>query len=431
MAGWYGLLVRNRFKPRLGISYLFGLGLLLPCQYWTGIYVGNLPWLILCFGQAFLFLTPSFFVGRGKKYNQQSFIATYVITELLLRTVPFSGFGWTRFGFTQVDSPLKNLYPVGGVVLVGILIAWLSSVRRSRGVILPLLIVLSSLFVPGTVVHGNSAKIALIQGGVVQLGLNFNSKPKEVFYRHLDLTQASVAKDQVSLVIWPENSVDVDLGLNSELNSSIELLSKSISTSILVGAVTKSMAGPKNESILFAPTKGQVYTKRYLTPFGEYLPFRKVSEQLSDYAGDITDFIPGEQPILFRTSNMKFNTLICYEILNDSFVDESINDFLVIQTNNATFGDSDQLDQQLNIARVRAAESGRYIAYVSTTGTTSFIGPDGQILSQLPKFKSGTLTDQIQLAKGTTYTQRYGKYFEPIAMLSLGMIIFMRKRGEL
>jgi apolipoprotein N-acyltransferase len=117
-------------------------------------------------------------------------------------------------------------------------------------------------------------------------------------------------------------------------------------------------------------------------------------------------------------------------LINDTFVAEASNDFLVVQTNNATFGDTNQLDQQLNIARVRALESAREIAYVSTTGTTSFISPQGKILSSLDKFKPATLKSQLNATQGLTYRQSFGHLVEPLAMIVLlGLLLLRVRRG--
>ncbi|MFN9981839.1 MAG: apolipoprotein N-acyltransferase, partial [bacterium] len=126
MAGWFTLLTQNGLKYRIYLSYLFGACLLLLNQHWTGVYVGNLPWLILSLSQAVIFIMPAFFVRKGAKYNQDLFALSYVLTELLLRTIPFTGFGWTRLSFTQVDSPLAVIYPIGGVALVALVLALLS-----------------------------------------------------------------------------------------------------------------------------------------------------------------------------------------------------------------------------------------------------------------------------------------------------------------
>ena len=431
LAGWFTLLSKNGLKHRIYLSYLFGACLLLLNQHWTGVYVGNLPWMILSLSQALLFIMPALFVRQGARYNQYLFALSYVLTELLLRTVPFTGFGWTRLSFTQVESPLAGIYPIGGVALVALMLALISSVRKFRSFIIGALVPAVCWLIPASVQTEEPVSIALVQGGVVNLGLDFNSKPQEVFKRHLDQSILSIKPNEVDLIIWPENAVDVDVNTNPQVNDSIENLSTMLNTPILIGAVTKSIDGPKNQSILYNSAKGQIYTKRYLTPFGEYLPLRSVAKKVSKYSSQITDFKAGEQNTVFDVNGNRFNTLICYELINDIFVAEARNNFLVVQTNNATFGDTSQLDQQLNIARVRALESAREIAYVSTTGTTSFISPQGKILSSLDKFKPATLKSQLNATQGLTYRQSFGHLVEPLAMIVLlGLLLLRVRRGS-
>ena len=428
LAGWYFLLIRARLESRVLISYLFGLSQLLVVQHWTGIYVGSLPWLILSICQGIFYIVPAFFVGKSKRYNQFAFAACFVIVELLLRTVPFTGFGWTRISFTQVDSPLSDLYKLGGVVLVAFFIAAISASRTLiTGSILLILVALSA-FIPNSVSNGVNVKIALIQGGVSNLGLDFNAKPMEVFDRHLSQTAKSIKPSDVRLIIWPENAVDLDINTSPGVANKIIEISTDLRTPILIGGVTKSTAGLRNQSILFNPTPQQIYTKRYLTPFGEYIPLRNIATKLSSYANDVTDFVGGTNDHLFRGNGLIFQTLICYELLNDTFRDQILGDFLIVQTNNATFGDTAQLDQELNIAKVRAIETGRFIPYVSTTGVTSFIDNDGQIYSKSPKFESATLVDNVVSVEGRTITQIYGKYLEAISIALLLFIVFLRRR---
>ena len=426
---WYRLICRLQLKKRILSSYLYGLGVLLPTQIWTGVYVGNLPWLILCVGQALFFILPAFFVGRNKLNNQIAFVCSYIVVELALRTLPFTGFGWSRLGFTQVNSPLASIYPLFGVVGVSLILAWFATIRGLRDFFYPALVVLLAHFIPNPVTLSDTFRIALIQGGVVNLGLNFNDKPKEVFLRHVDQTRKSISAQQVNLIAWPENAVDVDVFKNEDVKQTIVDLSEELQTPILIGGVTSSPQ-PRNQSMLFNPQLAQVYTKRYLTPFGEYLPMRMLAEKISPYANDIKDFQAGNTPVVFQTNLTNFRALICYELLDDKFVRENTNDFLIIQTNNATFGDTAQLDQQLNIAQVRALESSRHIPYVSTTGITSLIEPSGQINKQLEKFIPATLVADIQKATGSTYAQKLSWIFEPGAIIILLLVLASRHRGR-
>jgi len=321
-------------------------------------------WLPRCVGQALFFILPAVFVGRNKLNNQIAFVCSYIVVELALRTLPFTGFGWSRLGFTQVNSPLASIYPLFGVVGVSLILAWFATIRGLRDFFYPALVVLLAHFIPNPVTLSDTFRIALIQGGVVNLGLNFNDKPKEVFLRHVDQTRKSISAHQVNLIVWPENAVDVDIMKNEDVKQTI------------------------------------------------------------------VDFQAGNTPVVFQTNLTNFRTLICYELLDDKFVRENTNDFLIIQTNNATFGDTAQLDQQLNIAQVRALESSRHIPYVSTTGITSLIEPSGQINKQLEKFIPATLVADIQKASGSTYAQRLSWIFEPGAIIILLLVLASRHRGR-
>ena len=427
IAGWYWVLTQHRLKQRVFISYLFGLSILLPTQHWTGIYVGNLPWLVLCFAQALIFILAALLIRRNHRANQLIFPLSYVIIELLLRTVPFTGFGWSRLSLTQTDSPYDSVYRQIGLTGMALVIATIVVLRNIKHILILTAILASIYFIPDNVIEGKPIKVALVQGGVVNLGLEFNSKPREVFMRHLNQTTFSISPSAVDLIIWPENAVDVDVFRNDDIRIQIEKLSQQLDTPILVGAVTRSSQGLNNQAILFEPKISQTYSKRYLTPFGEYLPLRSVAESISKYATRIDDFYPGKEFITFNVNGVKFNSLICYELINDSFTKENVNDFLVIQTNNATFGDTPQLDQQLNIARVRAMESGRGVAYVSTTGITSFIDANGKVTNSLDKFEPGTSIKEMTTYSGRTNVQKIGYSVEIISLGLLVMTLWYRR----
>ena len=428
LAGLFWLLNKSYLYQRLLISYLFGLSFLLTVQHWTSTYVGSIPWLILGFIEATFFLFPALLIKRKHRYNQIIFALSIVLVELALRTIPFTGFGWSRVGFTQIDSLIASLYPLGGVVLVTFYIALLSTSRTAISFIFLALIPPLASLIPPTVSFSQPVRVALVQGGVVNLGLDFNSVAKELFTRHVDQSLRSITPGVVDLVIWPENSVDVDIGANSDVSKRIMNLSSQIKTPLLVSGVQKNTYGRQNQAILFDPQIKQIYTKRYLTPFGEYIPLRAIAEKVSKYTSQVNDISAGKVNTIFKIQDAKFQSLICYELIDDRLIRQVESDFLVIQTNNATFGDTPQLDQQLNIARVRAAEISRYQPYVSTTGVTSFIGPQGEIISQVQKFEPATLFGEVAKATGVTYAQKYGMYLEFIAIFgSIGLLLLRRK----
>ena len=157
---------------------------------------------------------------------------------------------------------------------------------------------------------------------------------------------------------------------------------------------------------------------------------RAVAEKVSKYASQVSDISAGDKETIFKIGDARFQSLICYELIDDRLIRQVKSDFLVIQTNNATFGDTPQLDQQHNIARVRAAEISRYVPYVSTTGITSFIGPKGEVISQVKKFDPATLVGQVTKASGETYAQKYGMYLELIAIFGVIGLLLLRRKGS-
>ncbi len=426
----FNLLKRSTLSRRLLISYLFGLGILLPNQFWTGTYVGNLPWIALAIMQSFLFLPMAFVSPKGGKFNQWIFSCSVVVVELALRTIPFTGFGWSRLSFTQTDGFFTSLYPFIGSAGVIFLISLLVSTRKPLIFLSILLITLSINFLDISERSSGEMRIALVQGGVSNLGLDFNSTPREVFQRHLLQTKSKLSKNQVDLIIWPENSVDVDLFSNKDVEDSLTELSILLNTPILVGGISRTSGNLQNISVLFKPEVSDTYIKRYLTPFGEYIPLRSLVEKFSSLTKEVDDFSAGISGNSMKIHNFDFQIFICYELLNDTFRNEIKSDFLVVQTNNATFGDTAQLDQELQIAKVRALESGREVAYVSTTGVTSFIDRNGQIKSEIPKFKPDVLIDTVSMYSDLQINQKLGSTPEILAIFMLILLIIRSGRAK-
>lgn len=395
-------------KVRFGLWYLFGLGFLGPLLHWTSIYVGAMPWIILILGQSLFFALLAFGQNRGA-LSPFVFASLFAVSEFLRATVPFGGFGWGRLGFSQLDGPIQGWLRTGGVAIVGWVGAFIACaiVIRSRK---NLLVALGLLIVPfGTALAASATpvgdevyRVGLIQGGVSQLGLDFNATPEEVFNRHFAETEALIASEQVDLILWPENASDIDPITNPSISKRIDSVTNSAKTSLVIGAVTQSEAGPENVSLHYQSGLGLVsqYQKRDLVPFGEYVPLRDFARRFSPLVDIVKDFVPGRGVSVHRIGGMSFSPLICFEVLDDEIVREAIkvSTIGVIQTNNATFGRSPQSAQQFQISRVRAYENQLPFMVAATTGRTALISSDGETLERLPDFKSGHLVVDVSPA---------------------------------
>jgi apolipoprotein N-acyltransferase len=143
------------------------------------------------------------------------------------------------------------------------------------------------------------------------------------------------------------------------------------------------------------------------------MPLRSIAEWVSPEAKRVRDFQAGSEWVLHEIAGSKFLAVICFEVLDDDFINEGAREanFLVAQTNNATFGTSPQAMQQLQIIRARAAQLQREFAVVSTTGFTAHVDAKGKIVEKLEQFQPGTLDMVVKDHEERTLANRLNSWF--------------------
>jgi len=402
-------LINKDLRERFLITFLAGLSFFLPLLHWSSVYVGSTPWLVLAIGESVLFSLIGLLRLQRRWESALLFAALFTVVEILRMKFPFGGFGWGRLGFTQVDS-LAWLYPFIGITGISLLVSLCGFfVVAHRKTIFVALFLSLSLFGLNNF-HMNqksneSIQITAVQGGVDQLGLDFNDRAVRVLERHIEATQFVPGTE---LYIWPENAADVDPLKNQRANFLITNLVKGLKKPLLVGAVEQVAQGPVNSSLLFG-ADGEVqsrYVKQDLAPFGEFMPLRPIAQAISPYAKQVRDFVPGSSWIKHSINGIPFQSLICFEVLDDDQVKIATagTSFLVAQTNNATFGRSNEAAQQLQITRSRAAESGRDYVVVSTTGFTAHVDSRGKVVARAPQFAAHSLTMKVRLQEPSRQT---------------------------
>ncbi len=408
------LLAEQNLSCRFLTSLVTALAFFLPLLHWSSTYVGAVPWLILSIGEGLIFALIALVPVRKNFVGGSVFAAFFVIVELIRMKLPFGGFGWGRIGFTQVET-LNHLYPfvgVTGVTFSVMLICALLSLRKIRYFIGVFLLFIIGPLVPSSYAISEGFNIAAVQGGVTKLGLDFNNRALEVLQRHIDATDNF---EDIDLILWPENSVDIDPAVNSTARDKLSAFIADIDTYLLTGTVEKSPSGPRNSSVLYSPD-GVIaarYVKQDLAPFGEYIPLRSLAEKVSIYAQAVNDFAPGDSWQPMSLKGKTFQSFICFEVLDDDHVRSGAKnmDFLIAQTNNATFGESSQAAQQLQITRARAAELRKEFAVVSTTGFTVHLDRNGDEIASLDQFAPATLRMEMSSNPENTFASRLGTGF--------------------
>ncbi|MGJ7441625.1 apolipoprotein N-acyltransferase [Aquipuribacter sp. MA13-6] len=404
--------------------------------------------------------------------------AVWVASEALRSRWPFDGFGWGRLAFSQADSPMVLLAALGGVPLVGFGVVALSAIgvcsalevrrvrrgdgRRPVGRLLVAPVALALLLLPvasgaarveGTLDPATDApvRVAAVQGDVPQAGLDFNAQRRAVLDNHvtgtLDLAARIEAGDEepVDLVLWPENASDIDPLLNEDAATEIARATDAVGAPVLLGAV---LQGPgenvTNAMLLWDPQTGYrgrsdvgeagegradngFYAKQAIAPFGEYIPYRDFFRTFSPLVDRVTDFAPGDRAAVLEMGGAVVGPAICFEVVDDDVVRRQVlagADLLVVPTNNATFGDTDENVQQLAMSRVRAVEHGRSVVHISNVGTSALIAPDGSTGRLTGLFTPDVLVGEVELRSGSTPATRLGPVPE-LALVAVALLLVL------
>ncbi|WP_081769293.1 apolipoprotein N-acyltransferase [Nocardia nova] len=467
------LVVRDARRLRGGFGYgtLAGLAFFLPLLPWTGIYVGPVPWLALsaaCAVYVGLFGLLARLVATVPGWPLWVALM-WTLTEWGRSSFPFGGFPWGRLAFGQADGWYLPLAWLGGAPVVSFAVALTGTAlaaviarwrdraaeRRIAGIItlatvvaiIPITGVILRTALPAPDDGDRSITVAAIQGSVPRLGLDFNAQRRAVLDNHIRRTEelaravAAGTAAQPDVVIWPENSSDIDPLRNPDAYSEITAAARDIGAPILVGAVLVNDDRTTTNSVIVwdADGPGERHDKKIIQPFGEYLPYRGFFRHFSSYADRAGYFVPGHGDGVVHARGADGTTVAigvatCYEVAFDRAFEDSLRagaQLLTVPTNNATFGDSDMTYQQLAMSRVRAVEHGRALVVAATTGGSAMITADGAVQQQTPKFVPAALETTLPLRSGSTPATAMGPLPERLLCVlaaAVALVVVVRRR---
>jgi apolipoprotein N-acyltransferase len=234
------------------------------------------------------------------------------------------------------------------------------------------------------------------------------------------------------LVIWPENSTDLDPFFYPVIYADLAGAVAAVDRPILIGEVLQNPE--RNVGQLWLPGRGPstIYVKRQLVPFGEYIPFRGLISSFSSLPSlQPVNFTPGHQAVVFHVGQIRLGDVICYEIGFDALVRSEVNagaNVLSVQSNDADFeidGQLGETEQQTAMARIRAIESDRALVYASTTGESSIIAPDGALIAHSGVWQRAILDARVPLVSYRTLADRVGSWpeyvFSLLTVLAMGL----------
>jgi apolipoprotein N-acyltransferase len=446
----------RRWWLTLAVGYLYGLGLLLLGVGWMQvIFVQAMVALVAIEALFYLLLAALLRFCLRVRWWPLWAASAWTITEFGFSHFPFDGFGWLRLGYAMVDSPLAWGYPVFGVAGVGFLaaliaqtLAWLTgqpSRRRAAAVAGAVASVLGLsaaglLAVPSE--SAESVTVGWVQGGAPGGGVYGLGKARDITANHLAETGRLLTRIDAGelptpdFIVWPENSTDMDPLLDAQTGQMVRAASSRAQLPILVGAI---LDGPGEDerqtaSLWWTSSDGptQRYIKRGIVPFGEWVPLRNVLVPLIPelaYVGPQS--IAGTEPGLLHVTlndgrSLDLGLMVCYDLTFDNVVADTVvhgGQALVVQSSNAMYQGTGQIDQQFAMTRVRAMELRREILVVTTSGVSGLIRPDGSVAFQTSDHLAASGVVELPLRTNVTIAAAQGGTIE-LGLIAGGVLGF-------
>lgn len=423
---WVYVSVREFGQAPLPVALLVTVGMVFILGLYAAIvgYVGN-----------------RYFTRFGQYRLLLVWPALWVLGEWL-RGQLLSGFGWLGLGYSQSDSVLMGYAPVVGVLGISLVVAFSSGallflllrpgVRQGAAVALAGLLWLTGLALQGiiwTQPRAESVSVSLVQGAIPQDQKWLPRSRAPTLALYAELTQPELGRD---LIIWPEAAIPDLYHRVEPYLARMEAAALARNSLVLLGILRDDPDSTFQNTVVALDGERSSYVKRHLVPFGEYFPVPKfVRRWMRLMSLPYTDAEPGKaDQAPLAVGNELLGVTICYE---DVFGAEQLAfarnaSILVNVSNDAWFGDSIAAHQHLQIARLRAAEAGRYLLRATNTGISAVINPQGEIMERSPQFRAAVLRAEVTGMDGHTPYARFGDWPAMMFCALMLLVAVVRQR---
>lgn len=461
-----------RRSPDVNARAAFGWGLVAgiavfgPMLEWIGRF-GFPAWLLLVLLQAsFVGLFVMILAAWRRPGTLTVAVVLWAGLEAARARAPLGGFPWGQLGYSQHDGGLfLPAARIVGVLGVGVLCAavgvalfgaWVAmqrawrdggmpavgeqGVRDARNPLLALMAVLIAgvlLGVDPPAPTEQTIDIAAIQGNDLPATAAVGDRRvAEVAKRIAGLTRELTASgDLPDVVVWPENSLDDDVTTDRRLAAVIGPALRALDgTPLLAGMLTD---GPRPGTFLNTiarlsagprvnrPQVDEIYVKRKVVPFGEYVPGRRFLEWIPALDQIPNDAVPGDGVHLFDVGDARIGAIICFENIFPGLTVDMVRagaNVMVVSTNNASYGYSAASRQHVAFSQLRAVESGRWVLHAGISGISAVVDPLGNTTQVTGVFERAIVRADVPLVEAMTPAMYVGPWLERVALF-LGLLI--------
>lgn len=456
------LLIGCSLRQAVLRGFLFGIGVFGLGVSWVFVsmtvhqqsYVLPLAMTILycCFWAIFPSVVAYFFIKFQSSHFTDGviFSCIWVCIEYIRGEYILGGFPWLQASYSQLDTPIASYIPIVGayggsfivVIISSFLADFLMAKQHRKVYLISVTFIFVSLITLGIKLQninwthnsGYLFKATLIQGNVAQ-------KDKWVIKnRNIILKQYyddSLEHWDSDIIIWPETAIPAYYSdIKKEYLEPLQQEAIQNNVDIIVSLPHRDKLDKLYNSVLTLGEDSRFYNKIHLLPFGEYLPWQPISGYILGLMNiRLGQFSSGDvNQSLLKAAGYYFSTSICYE---DAFGEQNIRHieqakFLVNVTNDGWFDDSIEPYQHMQIARMRALESGRYLLRATNTGVTVIVSEKGEIINQAPIRKRYAISSDIQPMSGLTPYAKIGDksiiMFIVSIFFAIRVYVFLAKR---
>ena len=466
------LIKEQSLKIILWRSFAFGIGFYGAGIHWiyvsihnfggaSPVFAGLLVFIFACF-MAAIFVVPFYIFGRWFNRHSLGLIIALPACWLLgewMRTWFLTGFPWLFLGYAHLTTPLAGWAPLGGVFSIGFILVlstgiiaeWIWCFKSEKTKKIKLIIATSCcaiFWIAGAALKSvtwaepdiTPIKIGMVQPNVDQsIKLSFNQGTTIAALNQLrDLSTDLWTNDWL---IWPEAAIPTSLTYHDALPFLEEMNTKAAEhdTALFTGVIYKDRDKQKYYNSVAGLGQGYgFYHKRRLVPFGEYVPMEQQVRGLIEFFNLPTSFIhlgPQDQHGLIA-KGVRITPAICYEIVYPDLIAQSAKETQVLLSVNnlGWFLDSIQSKQFMQMAQMRALETGRYLIYSTNNGPSAIIDNHGKILSRSDSFKAQTFTGVIYAVKDWTPFMVHGSgplvILATLLLLCLGLPQLLKRQAQ-
>lgn len=437
LAALFRMIARRTPVQAFKFTWLFG----------TGFFTAHLLWLPSSLsdllGPAMLGLSALLMAALAAMWGLTAALTRWALGSATLWGLPLAwtvldafrtlgpfGFPWGSLGYAWVQTPFVQVADLGGIALVGLLVALsaaalASGQRRGLAVMGGVLLLAGGYGVIGPAVPESQQRALLVQGAI-DPRLKAAGRRQGELEHYLTLTQKGLLASDADLIVWPETAAP-----EAPTSPWVAQALTALVPPLLMGAPTQD-EGLRNS--VYAVKGGQALgrqDKRQLVPFGEFFPARAALSGLYHTVFKalglpaLTGTLPGTVSRPLTLGSLRAGILICYEStfpeLARTAVAQGAN-LLVTASNDAWFGPSSGAEQHFQMGRVRAIETRRWWVRAGNDGISAAVDPRGQVVARFPRGVAGAFAAPYATAETRTLFVRWGGWVPVVAGLGLVLL---------